>query len=84
MISRAVAVLPVKAILSTFGWVASAAPAMRPYPFTMLITPGGKPAFTVRLAKYRIDRGVCSAGLRTTVLPQARAGPSFHAAIERG
>jgi hypothetical protein len=28
--------------------------------------------------------GVCSAALMTTVLPHARAGPSFHAAIARG
>jgi hypothetical protein len=25
--------------------------------------------------------GVCSAGLSTTVLPHARAGPTFHAAM---
>jgi hypothetical protein len=31
-----------------------------------------------------MDSGVCSAGLSTTVLPQASAGPSFHAAIDRG
>ena len=28
--------------------------------------------------------GVCSAGLNTTVLPPARAGPSFQAAISSG
>jgi hypothetical protein len=29
-------------------------------------------------------RGVCSAVLSTTVLPAARAGPSFHAAMSSG
>lgn len=29
-------------------------------------------------------RGVCSAGLRTTVFPQLSAGPNFHAVITRG
>ncbi len=31
-----------------------------------------------------IVAGVCSAGLRTTQLPAARAGASFHAAISNG
>ena len=30
------------------------------------------------------ERGVCSAGLRTTVQPVAKAGPSFQAAISNG
>lgn len=33
---------------------------------------------------YRQVRGVCSAGFRTTVFPQASAGPSFHAVIISG
>jgi hypothetical protein len=32
----------------------------------------------------RAVRGVCSAGLRITVLPAQRAGASFHAAIRMG
>lgn len=32
----------------------------------------------------RADRGVCSAVLRTTVLPQAKAGPSFQESMRRG
>lgn len=84
MIWRAVAVDPVKAILSTSGWSTSALPASLPYPLTILITPGGNPAFSISDAKYRIEMGVCSAGLSTTVLPQASAGPSFQPAIMRG
>jgi Ni/Fe-hydrogenase subunit HybB-like protein len=54
-----------------------AAPATLPWPLMMLTTPGGKPASLTRLAKYKIESGVCSAGLRTTVLPHASAGPSL-------
>jgi hypothetical protein len=75
--SLPVAVLPVKAILSMSGCCAMAAPAILPWPLMMLTTPGGKPAFLIRLAKYKIESGVCSAGFRTTVLPQASAGPSL-------
>lgn len=32
----------------------------------------------------RAVRGVCSAGLRTTVQPAAKAGPNFHACINKG
>ena len=35
---------PVKAILSTPSWAASAAPAVSPYPVTTLTTPSGSPA----------------------------------------
>ena len=36
---------PVKATLSTFMWLAMAAPAVGPYPGMMFSTPGGKPAW---------------------------------------
>ena len=48
------------------------------------MTPGGKPASAAKAAIARAVRGVCSAGLRTTVLPQASAGPNFHANIRIG
>ena len=35
---------PVKATLSTLGWREMAAPAVGPYPGTMLTTPAGNPA----------------------------------------
>ena len=44
-------------------------------------TPGGKPASVNISASFNTDNGVCSAGLKTIVLPQARAGPDFHIAI---
>ena len=44
MISWPVVVSPVKAILPTPGWAASAAPAEPPGPVTMFRTPAGMPA----------------------------------------
>ena len=38
----------------------------------------------IRLAIYKAVRGVCSATFITTVLPVARAGPSFQACISKG
>lgn len=84
MISLPVVVLPVNAILSTSKWLASAFPASLPCPLIILITPGGNPASLNKLAMYKIDSGVCSAALSTTVLPHANAGPNFHAAISSG
>ena len=43
-ISRPTSVEPVKAILSTPSWAASAAPAVSPKPVTTLTTPSGRPA----------------------------------------
>ena len=37
-----------------------------------------------RDAMYRAVNGVCSAGLRTTQFPVARAGANFHVAIKIG
>jgi hypothetical protein len=84
IISFPVPVLPVNAILSISKCVAMAAPASLPYPFKILTTPGGKPASLIKPAKYKILNGVCSAALRTTVLPHANAGPNFHAAMAKG
>ncbi len=80
MISRPTAVEPVKEILSTPGWVTSAAPISLPRPVSTLRTPGGKPASCASSASRSADSGVCVAGFSITVLPQARAGAIFHAA----
>ncbi|MCY1223310.1 hypothetical protein D9M72_354310 [compost metagenome] len=74
---RPVAVEPVKAILSTSGWLASRCPATLPKPGTTLITPRGKPTSAASAATRSADSGVSSDGLSTTVLPAASAGPSF-------
>ena len=50
----------------------------------MLTTPGGRPASTQISAKASAVSGVYSAGLSTTVLPQASAGAIFQASISSG
>ena len=83
MISRPVTVSPVKAIFAIRLLVARALPISAPGPLTTLITPSGtiSPSSSISL---RIDHGVGLAGFRTTALPAARAGASFHAAISSG
>jgi hypothetical protein len=50
----------------------------------MFMTPSGIPASSASSPSLRAESGVSSAGLRTTVLPHARAGPSFHEAMLSG
>jgi hypothetical protein len=83
-ISLPTSVEPVKATLSTFGCAASAAPVVSPKPVTTFTTPSGTPASAISPASRSAVSGVCSAGLRITVLPVVRAGPSFQAAISSG
>ena len=83
-ISLPTSVDPVNATLSTSWWEASAAPAVSPNPGTTLITPSGRPASAISPASRSAVSGVCSAGLRITVLPVASAGPSFQAAMSSG
>ena len=54
-----------------------------PVPRTTLSTPAGKIS-PARRARTRVDSGVVSEGLSTTVLPAARAGPIFQMAIRNG
>ncbi len=83
MISRPVVVSPVKAILEIRGDEASGLPASTPKPLTMFTTPAGSRSPMISNS-LRMLHGVCSAGLRTTALPAARAGASFHTAIRIG
>ena len=82
-ISLPTSVEPVKAILATPGWLTRWAP-VSPAPVTTLTTPGGSPASRTISASLSAVSGVVSAGLSTTVLPQASAGASFQAAISSG
>ena len=82
-IRRPTAVDPVNATLSISGWVTSAEPTS-PAPVMMFTTPGGRSASAMISASTKIDNGVVSAGLITTVLPAARAGAIFQAAISSG
>ena len=83
IMSRPVLVSPVKAILAILFEEANGFPASIPNPFTTFKTPGGKISAT-NSAKSMIVAGVCSAGLRTTQLPAAKAGANFQAAINKG
>ena len=84
MMDLPVVVSPVKATLSVSGCWARAVPTVSPGPVTMFSTPSGRPASMISSPRRRQVRVVNLEGLSTTVLPQARAGPSFQAAIRRG
>lgn len=84
MIRWPTAVEPVNAIFATVGWSISASPAPAPWPGTMLTTPFGSPAPTISSPSRSTTSGATSAGFRTTVLPQASAGASFHTADSNG
>ena len=79
-----VAVEPVNEILRTSGWRTRASPQPGPGPGTTLSTPSGRPASAASSASASAVSGVSGEGLRTTVLPQASAGPSFQAAMTSG
>ena len=83
MICLPTAVDPVKATLSTPAWFSSASPVF-PAPVMMLTTPSGSSASRKTSASLSAVSGVVSAGLSTTVFPQARAGAIFHAAMSSG
>ena len=75
---------PVKLILATSGCSTRRSPTTRPGPTTTLRTPSGMPASRASSARRSADSGVSSAGLSTTVLPQASDGPSFQLAMLSG
>ena len=58
-------------------WVSAEPAESGPKPCTTLRTPGGSPASMASRASSVADFGVSSAGLSTTVLPQASAGATF-------
>ena len=78
-----ISVEPVNATLATSLWVTRCMP-ISPGPGTMFTTPGGRSAWRQTSANRSADSGVVEAGLRTTVLPAARAGAIFHASISSG
>ena len=83
MMSRPVVVSPVKAILAMRFDEASGLPASSPKPLTTLSTPFGSRSPMTSM-RTMIEAGVCSAGFKTTQLPAASAGASFHTAIRIG
>ena len=83
MISFPVVVSPVKPTFAIRLLEASGLPASTPNPCTTFTTPGGSKS-SINSIKTHIEKGVCSAGFKTTALPAANAGASFHAAISMG
>jgi len=77
-------VSPVKEIRGTHGCFTSASPASSPIPLTRLNTPCGSPAAAKVPAHRLADSGVNSAGLSTTVQPEASAGASFQLSSMNG
>ena len=75
---------PVKVITGTSGCRTRASPASSPNPCTTLTTPAGTPASPSSSTNRDASSGVSSAGLRTTVFPQTRAGQSFQDGIAIG
>ena len=84
MICLPVEVSPVNAILSMPGWSTIIWPTDAPGPVITLSTPAGTPASTAASARASAVSGVWLAGLMITVLPQARAGATFHAVSSSG
>ena len=72
-----------KATLSIPVCLTSSAP-VEPSPVMMLTAPAGSSAWRHTSAKMRAVSGVVSAGFRTTELPQASAGATFHASMSSG
>ena len=75
---------PVKPIFATSGCSIRRCPTTEPLPTTTLTTPSGIPASSASSPSRMLESGVSSAGLSTTVFPQASAGPSFHEAMLSG
>ena len=78
MMRRPVTVEPVKVIMSTLGSDVSTSPTRWSEDATTFTTPAGMSVCSAMIRPRTVaDQGVSGAGLRTTVLPAASAGPSL-------
>ena len=77
------AVEPVKAMQATSGSSMSGSPMSAPVPVTTFTTPAGR-SFQAVSHKRKVDSGVSSLGLMTTVLPAAIAGATFQVMSRSG
>src|SRR5438270_2934801 len=75
---------PVNEIARTSGCSSMGAPASAPNPVTIFTTPFGTPASASTRTRLKVESGVSWAGLITQVLPQTKAGNSFHDGIAMG
>jgi len=74
----------VKLMPRTSGFPISASPTTGPRPKTTLKTPGGSCAASAVPARSDATAEEVSAGFRTTVFPNARAGAAFQRGIATG
>src|ERR1700730_2726997 len=79
-----VVVSPVRPIPSMPGCATSASPVVGPSPQTRLKTPGGSLASAMHCVRRSPASGVCSAGLKTIVLPAASPDPKYSDGITVG
>ena len=75
---------PVNEIFRTVGFDVSSPPTSAAAPVTTFRTPFGMPARSPSTASASAEKGVCDAGLATTVQPAASAGPTFLVIIAMG
>ena len=75
---------PVNTTLRTAGWSTNRCPTIDPLPGMTVKTPSGMPASSASSPSRIAVSGVSSAGLSTTVLPAASAGPKPQPAIGIG
>src|SRR6185437_1125432 len=75
---------PVNESFRTARFEVSSAPISFSGPVTTLRTPFGTPARAPNSASASAEKGVCAAGLTTTVHPAANAGPIFRVIIASG
>ncbi len=76
---RPTAVEPVKEIIATSGWAASAPPGSAS-PGSTCSTPAGSPASSnSRASRTPPETAVCTSGFRMTALPRASAGATARA-----
>lgn len=67
---------PVKDTMRTSGWPVKGWPTLLPVPGTACRTSSVRTVFSSSTIRVTVS-GACSLGLRTTVLPAARAGAIF-------
>src|SRR5215510_9090390 len=82
--SLPVSVDPVNDNLRTVGLEVSSAPISGADPVMTLNTPFGTPARSASSARASAENGVCDAGFKTTVQPDAIAGPALRVIIASG
>src|SRR5262249_48354317 len=75
---------PVKDSLRTVGFDVGSPPISVADPVMTLKTPFGSPARSASSARASAENGVCDAGFKTTVQPDAIAGPALRVIMASG